>query len=138
MNPNPAQRTLRRRMLIAAAVYVLAVTLGAFALRPAHALPGLPWLLAIAAGLPAAAWFWILGDYLRTETDEYLRLLESRKSLVATGFALSIATIYGFLELYQLVPHAPVFLIAPLWFLGLVPGSLYNRFGRQPMTGNPA
>jgi hypothetical protein len=54
-------------------------------------------------------------------------MLLVRQTLVATGFALSVATVWGFLENFELVAHVDAFYIAILWFLGLGLGSLYNR-----------
>ena len=55
-----------------------------------------------------------------------------RQSLVASGFALSIATIWGFLESFDLVDHIDSYYVAVLWFGGLGLGSCVNKltFGR--------
>ena len=47
--------------------------------------------------------------------------------LVATGFALSLATAWGFLEQFDLVAHIPAYYWAIIWFAGLGVGALYNR-----------
>ncbi|MGI8931984.1 MAG: hypothetical protein ACR2FK_06375, partial [Sphingomicrobium sp.] len=70
--------------------------------------------------------FWAVGRLLVEETDEYLRMLLVRQTLVATAFALSIATVWGFLEKAELVPHVDAFYIPVLWFAGLGVGSLVN------------
>jgi hypothetical protein len=51
-----------------------------------------------------------------------------RQALVATGFTLSLSTMWGFLENFGLVPHVETFYIAVLWFGGLGVGACYNRF----------
>jgi hypothetical protein len=54
-------------------------------------------------------------------------MLLVRQTLWASGFALSAATIWGFLESFELVDHVPVYWVSALWFLGLGIGALINR-----------
>lgn len=85
------------------------------------------YVLAILPALAIIGVFWAIGRLLVEETDEYQRMLLVRQSLIATAFALSIATLYGFLENFGLVPHVDSFYIAVLWFGGLGIGGLVNR-----------
>jgi len=128
---NPALRAFRFRMNVATVVFIAAVLLGAWLLGRSRDVPGMTALLAVVAATPAAAFFWIILAYLHQQDDEYLRLLETRKCLVATGFALTVCTFYGFLHIYKVVPAAPLFLVGPLWCVGLVPGALYNRWAER-------
>ncbi len=50
-----------------------------------------------------------------------------RQTLWASGFALSIATVWGFLESFELVAHVESFYVAVLWFGGLGLGGVANR-----------
>lgn len=123
---NPAQRRYVLRVAVAMAAYL--VTLSA-ALRfvGGGAVSGpLAYLLALLPGISVAGVFWAVGRLLVEEQDEYQRMLLVRQSLVATGFTLSVATIWGFLENFELVPHVDAFYIAILWFFGLGLGSGYN------------
>ena len=89
---------------------------------------GIPaYLLAALPGLCVIGVFWAVGRLLVEETDEYQRMLLVRQSLVATAFALSIATMWGFLESVGLVSHVDAYFVAILWFAGLGVGSLVNR-----------
>lgn len=85
------------------------------------------YVLAVSPALAIVGVFWSIGRLLVEEKDEYQRMLFVRQTLVATAFALSIATVYGFLENFGLAPRVDVFYIAVLWFGGLGVGSLYNR-----------
>lgn len=85
------------------------------------------YLLATLPGLAIIGVFWAIGRLLVEQTDEYLRLLLVRQSLVATAFALSLATVWGFLESLDLVPYVDAYFVAILWFAGLGVGSLVNR-----------
>jgi len=71
--------------------------------------------------------FWAIGHLLVEETDEYLRTLLVRQMLIATGLTMVVATIYGFLENYGLVPHVDAFYLTILFFAGLGIGAVVNR-----------
>ncbi|WP_375392272.1 hypothetical protein [uncultured Sphingomonas sp.] len=122
----PAVRRYTRRVLALSVVYAL-VLVGAVSLfkyRPPAGVLG--WLVAIAPGLPIVGIFAAIGRYIVEETDEYLRMQVTRQSLVATGFALSLATIWGFLEDFGLMPHIPAYHVAVVWFAGLGVGGCVN------------
>lgn len=85
-------------------------------------------IVSILPALPIIGMFAAIARYLIEESDEYIRMMEVRKTLVATGFALGIATIWGFMESFEVVGHVESFYIAVLWFGGLGVGSVVNRF----------
>ncbi|MBX9859870.1 MAG: hypothetical protein K2Y20_09810 [Sphingomonas sp.] len=85
-------------------------------------------IVSMLPALPIIGMFAAIARYLIEESDEYIRMMEVRKTLVATGFALSIATIWGFMESFEVVGHVESFYIAVLWFGGLGVGSVVNRF----------
>jgi hypothetical protein len=68
-----------------------------------------------------------MGLYVVEETDEYLRVLMIRQTLWASAFALSIATIWGFLESFGLVGHVASYCVAILYYAGLGLGTLVAR-----------
>jgi len=61
------------------------------------------------------------------EQDEYVRMLMVRQVLWASGFALSLATIWGFLESFDLAGHADGYYIVIAWFFGLGVGGVANK-----------
>src|SRR5205085_11272151 len=61
--------------------------------------------VAILPALPIIGIFGAMGRYLVEEPDEYVRMLMVRQMLWASGFALSCATIWGFLDNFGLVGH---------------------------------
>ena len=87
----------------------------------------LAYLVAILPAVPIIGIFAAIGRYLIEESDEYLRLLMVRQSLVASGFALSLATAWGFLESFDLAPHFDAYWIAVIWFGGLGLGACVNK-----------
>jgi hypothetical protein len=82
---------------------------------------------AVLPALPIIAVFALIGRYLVEEQDEYVRMLMVRQSLIATAFALSVATVWGFLEDFELVQHVPAYWAAILWFGGLGLGGCINK-----------
>jgi hypothetical protein len=121
---SPAVRRYVVRLACATGAYLVTLWL---ALRFVDSASGpLAYLLAALPGISVAAMFWAIGRLMIEEQDEYQRMLFVRQSLVATGFTLSIVTIWGFLENFDLVRHVDAFYIAILWFIGLAFGSIYN------------
>ena len=82
---------------------------------------------AVLPALPIIGIFASIGRYLVEEQDEYVRMLMVRQTLWASGFALSIATIWGFLENFDLVEHVDAYSVAILWFDGFGLGACINK-----------
>ena len=87
----------------------------------------LAYVAAILPALPIIGIFAAIGRYLVEEPDEYIRMLMVRQTLWASGFALSVATVWGFLENFDLVEHVDAYSVAIVWFAGLGIGSVINR-----------
>jgi hypothetical protein len=85
------------------------------------------YLAALLPALPIIGIFAAIGRYLVEEQDEYLRMLMVRQTLWASAFALSIATVWGFLESFDMVGHVDAYYVAVLWFGGLGLGGCINR-----------
>ena len=125
---NPAQRAYLRRFVPTMFVYVAAMIGVRTVMTSAHPPTGaLAYALAALPALPILAVFWIIGRYLIEEQDEYVRMLRVRQILVATGFALSLTTLWGFLEILADAPHIPLFYVTVLWLAGLGAGACWNR-----------
>jgi hypothetical protein len=123
---NPAKRRYVRRVVVASLAYVATLSLALRLVRDGTVAGPLAYLLGVLPGLSIAAVFWAIGRLLIEEQDEYLRLLLVRQTLVATGFTLTLVTVWGFLETLLLVPHVEAFYVAVLWFAGLGLGSCVN------------
>jgi len=123
---NPALKRYVIRVAISMAAYIVTLMLAIRLVRDGHMTGPLAWILAALPGIAVTGVFWAIGRLLIEETDEYQRMLLVRQSLVASAFALSIATVWGFLENARLVGHVDAFYVAILWFIGLGVGSLLN------------
>ena len=122
-----AQRKYVKRVLIAMTGYIATLFLAEILIDDRGLSGPLAWLVALLPGLCVASVFWAIGRLLIEETDEYLRSLLVRQMLVATGLTMVIATIYGFLENYDLVGHVDAFYLTILFFAGLGVGALVNK-----------
>jgi len=123
----PAQRRYNRRVLWLSLVYALLLFGAVYAFRRDLLAGPVAWAAAILPALPIVGIFAAIGLYLAEEQDEYVRMLMVRQTLWASGFALSLATIWGFLESFRLVGHVESFYVAVLWFGGLGLGACANR-----------
>jgi hypothetical protein len=123
---NPAIHRYYRRVILLTVIYValLIATIYLFLRSPPHG--PIAYVAALLPAMPLSGTFLVLGRYMAEETDEYLRMLMIRQSLIATGFMLSVATAWGFLEGFGLVPHVVAYYASALWFVGLWIGWGYN------------
>ena len=127
MSKSIAQSNYNKRVIALSLVYAIAL-LGAVYGFKHHLLGGpIAYVAAILPALPIIGIFGMIGLYLVEEQDEYVRMLMVRQTLWASGFALSIATIWGFLESFDLVQHVESYYVAVLWFGGLGLGAFANK-----------
>jgi len=70
--------------------------------------------------------FVAIGRYLLEERDEFVRMLMIRQTLIASALALSVATIWGFLENFGLVARVDAYWLVVVWFGGLGLGRCLN------------
>ena len=111
-----AGRRYVRRVLPVMAVYLGLLVAVPFVLYWSHASGPALWLLALTPAVPLSAVFWLYGRYLVGLRDEYLRGIEVRKALIATGIVMSAATAWGFLESFAGAPHLPLYAVPIAWF----------------------
>jgi hypothetical protein len=127
MTMSPAGWRYNKRVVVLSLIYA-ACLLGAVYGFKHHLVSGaFAWIVAILPALPIIGIFAAIGLYLVEERDEYVRMLMVRQTLWASGFALSIATMWGFLESFELVSHVEVYWVSVLWFGGLGLGNFANR-----------
>lgn len=114
-----ALRRYNRRMMIASFLYVVTL-MGAIWLSRINIYPTPVYVvIALAPSVPIAGMVWAMGRLLVEEEDEYLRSRHIHHALAATGFILVIATVWGFLEQFNVVPHIPAYWVFPAWAIGL-------------------
>jgi hypothetical protein len=123
---DPATKRYNRRMAVAMLTYVV-LLIGVQRAFHLDTMQGpARWALAALPGLPIAAVFWLIGGMILDMHDEYLRMLEVRKAMVATGVTMTLVSILGFLEMLGGSPHLPLFYVPILWFGSLGIGQCVN------------
>lgn len=124
---NPSARRYARRIAGLMAVYVVSLFAASYLIETVGVARPFAYALALVPGLATAGLFVTVGKFISENEDEFLRMLLVRQHLIAAGFALSIACIWGFLEEFALVPHVPAFWIVVVWAYGMFVGMVSNR-----------
>jgi hypothetical protein len=76
-------------------------------------------ILAMIAALPVIFMIRAMALLLKEEQDEYLRARHVEQSLIATGILLTVATLYGFLNAFDVAPRIDAWAAFPVWAVGL-------------------
>jgi hypothetical protein len=117
------------RLAVLMAIYLISLFAAVTAFKTYSFLGVFGWILAVLPALPIIGIFWAAMRLLIEEPDEFIKLLLVRQFLVATGFCLTVMTIWEFLQNFELVaPGNHGFGAAMFWFMGLGVGALYNKF----------
>ena len=116
---SPALKRYNRRALIWSFTYVAALFLAITVDQKMKPEGPLLWIVGVLPALPILYMVWSFYRYLVEETDEYLKMRNVGNALFGLGLLLTVATIWGFLESFRLVPHAPGWLAVPVWGIGL-------------------
>jgi hypothetical protein len=124
----PAIRRYTRRLGGLMTLYVGLIFLAGYLFRHHPPQGLLAYSLAILPALPIVGVIWTIMRLLVEETDEYLRMLFIRQTLFATGFCLTIMTVWEFLQNYDVIaPGTHGFGATFVWFVGLGLGAIFNR-----------
>jgi hypothetical protein len=126
-NDTPALRAYNRRALVWALSYIVLLGLALTARNTWHPQGPALWLLALLPSLPIAYYVWSLWRYVAEETDEYQRMRQIQPALIATGVLLVVATVWGFLETFDVAPHAEGWWAVAVWAAGMGLGNVLQR-----------
>jgi hypothetical protein len=125
---SPAMRRYVIRLAVLMTAYIALLFGSIHLFQQTHPTGVAAYALAIAPALPIVGVFWTVMRLLVEEQDEFVRMLLVRQCLIATGFCLTIVTIWEFLQNFELVPPGNGgFGAAFFWFMGLGVGALYNK-----------
>src|SRR6185312_9095405 len=122
-----ASKRYNRRTIWISVAYAIFLIAAVYGFK--HDLVGgsLRYVVAALPALPVVGLFIAMGRYLVEEQDEYVRMLLVRQMLWAMGFALSCATIWGFLEGFDMVGHIDGYWVVVVWYFGQAIGGLANK-----------
>ncbi len=124
---SPAMRAYNRRAIVFALSYMIALFVAIMATDAVKPTGVLAYALAVLPSLPIIYMVYSMGKYLTDEADEYLRMKTVIAALFGTGVLLVVATFWGFLESFKLVPHQPGWWAVPIWAIGLGLGQFWQQ-----------
>ena len=122
-----AQRNYIKRVAIFTSLYLVSFAALTFVEEMGHLPIAMRLAIGVLPGLAVIGFFWSIGRLIVEETDEFIRMLTIRQTLVASALALSAASVWGMLESADLVVHIDAYWYAIIWFAGLAVGSVVNR-----------
>ena len=124
---NPVIIRYNRRFLIASFGYVLGLGIAIAVWNSYKLTSAMVFVIALLPTLPTFAMIWAMGRYLVEETDEYLRYRMVRAAIMSLGMVLAIGIFWGFLEMFELVPHIWAWWVLPVWAGGLGLAQLWMK-----------
>ena len=114
-----AMARYNRRVLISTFGYVLGLGIAVTLWNEYELSDPVVFAISLLPTLPTFGIIWAMARYLADEQDEYLRHRTIMGALVALGFVLAIGIFYGFLEMFELVPHIWAWWVLPVWAIAL-------------------
>jgi MFS family permease len=85
------------------------------------------WLVALAPTIPILFAVRAIALLLKEEDDEYWRARQVFAHTWATNATLALCAVYGFLDMFELVPNVDLWAVFPLWAVCLVPAQLVAK-----------
>ena len=122
-----ARRRYMRRVALFSSAYLVVIAIQVSWLSDGEASMALRVGLSVLPGLAILGVFWAIGRLIVEEQDEFIRMLIIRQTLIATGLALGLATLWGFLEAGDAVPHIDAYWFAVTFFFGQLIGAISNK-----------
>ncbi|MHA6332264.1 hypothetical protein ACXYL9_01155 [Qipengyuania sp. CAU 1752] len=122
-----AQARYIKRVGLFTGLYLVAIASMTYFTKTAEAQGAVRVVLALLPGFAIVGVLWAVGRLIVEESDEFMRMLVIRQTLVATAVALCGASIWGFLEAADIVPHLDAYWVVVAWFAGLGAGAVANR-----------
>ena len=116
-----AERRYVYRLAPTMFIYVAFLFVAQRAFHHYHPTGPLAYFLAVLPALPLIGSLAIVGLYITEESDEFLRSMLIESMLWGLGGALSVGTVWGFLEEYTSAPHISIFYVYIFFwiFMGL-------------------
>ena len=116
-----------RRIVFSSLGYVLGLGIAVTLWNSYQLSDALVFAISLLPTLPTFGIIWAMARYLAEEQDEYLRHRMIMAALVALGVVLAIGIFYGFLEMFELVPHIWAWWVLPVWAIGLGLAQLWQK-----------
>lgn len=124
---SPALRRYNRRFAVSTIGYLLGLFAAVWLFKELRPAGLAAWFIALLPSLGALAMIWSMIRLLREEADEYICATLVRQWLFGGGTLLLVATVWGFFEQFELVPHVPAWAAFPLFALGMPLASVFKE-----------
>ena len=118
-NLSPAMARYNRRMMAAGGIYVVGLFGAIWAHDSLHPNGLAAFAIAFLPSIGVLMMVYTMARLIAEEEDEYQRHRHIRASLFGLGTLLTLATVWGFFEQFDLVPHVPTWAAVPVFALGL-------------------
>lgn len=125
---SPAITTYNRRFLMATAGYMAGLGIAIAIYNRTQVSDTGAFGLALLPAIPVLGMIWAMARYITDESDEYLRHRAVIASLFGLALLLAMASVWGFMELFGVVPHAQSWLAFPIWAGGMGLGQCRMNF----------
>ena len=133
---SPAMRNYTRRLVVCMVIYIVLILAVAFLFRTAPPSGPVAYVAAVLPALPILGVFWTIFRLLTEESDEFMRMMLVRQTLFATGFCLSIMTVWEFLQNFDVLPDGTGgFGATFMWFVGFGVGAVWNAIVLRQQEG---
>ena len=111
-------------------LYIIFLFLAKWSFRHLHPTGLVVYLLAVLPALPLVGSLAVVGLYIAEESDEFERSIVVQSILWGLGGALSVSTIWGFLEDFAGSPHISTFYVYVFFwiFMGLAQPFIRMRY----------
>lgn len=124
---SPAATRYNKRMLAASFAYVIGFLVAIALFVDQTVSKPVAAMLSLLPTFGTFGMIWAMARYVIEERDEYLRVRTVNAALVATGLLLAAGTFWGFLTTFGVAPHVPMWVLVPIWAMGLGIGQLVNK-----------
>ncbi len=124
----PAIRRYMMRFTVAMGGYVVFLPLAITYWQQQAPSGPVAWLVALAPAIPVVFAVRALALLLKEEDDDYWKARHMFAHTWATNATLALATIYGFLDMFGLVPDVDLWAVFPLWAVCLMPAQLIGKW----------
>jgi hypothetical protein len=123
----PARRRSVIRLAIVMAVYFVGIVAANYLIEQVGVSRPIAFAVALIPGFATVGLFYSTAVMILETEDEFMRMLAVRQQMIAVGFAMSVACVWGFLEEFRLVEHVSSYYIVVLWAAGVFIGQVANR-----------
>ena len=124
---SPATYAYNKRVIASSFGYVLGLGIAVSLWRNYEMSDPVVFAISMLPTLPTFGIIWALARYFREETDEYMRYQATIRALGGLGLVLTLGIFWGFLEMFELVPHVWAWWVLPAWAIGMGLTQLWQK-----------